>query len=260
MILQYLAEDKIALRKCSQISHDFRFPAQSLLGRHLTVNSVGRLKESAPMITRGAFQHIRSLDLGVNNKRVVLEEYWKAYLPILSAFGQYRSMNRLWLSELPFNFVRPSDKKTLREAVVNLGSTVTELGLYGCHFSSYEEIVSFVRSFPLCSFLFIRDCVTGKHTTGENSLAGLPEHQLSVQDLQLSSPLWDDDDLFIDVSNLIEDATLDVGSLTSLVCDVGTSERTQRIAASVSTSPIEQLQVACTESGGFQGGPTPSNS
>lgn len=255
MILQDLVEDKIALRKCSQISHDFRYPAQSLLGRHLTVNSVGRLKESAPMIAGGAFQHIRSLDLGVTEMRVVLEEYWKAYLPILVAFGQYHSLNRLWLSEVPFNFAKPRQKKSLREAVVNLGSTITELGLYGCHFSSYEEIVSFVRSFPACTFLFVRDCVTGKHPTGENTLAGLPEHQLSVKDLQLSSPSWND--LFIDVSNLIQDAALDVGSLTSLMCDVGTFERTQRVAAAVSKSPVEHFQVACTEPGGFQGKPTP---
>ena len=258
MILQDLGEDKIALRQCSQISHDFRYPAQSFLGRHLTVNSVQRLEESAPMIARGAFQHVRSLDLGVTEKRVVLEEYWDSYLHILGAFGKYRSLNRLWLSEVPFNFVRPNRKKTLREAVFNLGSTVTELGLYGCHFSSYEEIVSFVRSFPSCSFLFISDCVTGKYTTGKNALAGLPEHQLSIKDLQLSSPSWGG--LFIDVSNLIQDATLDVGSLASLVCDVGTSERTQRVAAAVSTSPIEHFQVACAEPGGFQGRPTSSES
>ena len=58
-----------------------------------------------------------------------------------------------------------------------------------------------------------------------------------------------------DVPNLIEDAGLDVGSLTSLVYDVGTLERTQRIVAAVSTSPVEQFQVACTESEGFQGRP-----
>jgi hypothetical protein len=119
-------------------------------------------------------------------------------------------------------------------------------------------MISLIRSFPLCNFLFIRDCVTGEQATGENAFTGLPEHKLSIRDLQLSSS--SSDDLLIDVSNLIEDAALDVGSLTSLLCDVGTSEKTQRIAAAVSSSPVEEFQVACTESGGFQGEHTPPSS
>ena len=258
MILHYLADDKPTLRACSQTAHDLRHTALSFLGRHLTVNTVDRLKECTPLIAKGAFQHVRSLDLGINNKRVILEEYWKAYLVILKAFAQYRILNRLWLSEVPFNFVRPGQKKTLRETVTALGSTVTELGLYGCHFSSYEEMISLIRSFPLCNFLFIRDCVSGEQAAGGNALAGLPEHKLSIKDLQLSAS--SSNDLLIDVSNLIEDATLDVGSLTSLVCDVGTSEKTQRIATAVSTSPMEQFQVACVESEGFQGMRAPLSS
>lgn len=255
MILQYLANDKEALRVCSQTAHDFRHTALSLLGRHLTLNTANRLKECPPLIAKGAFQHVRSLDLGINNKGVILEEHWTAYLVILRTFAQYHALNRLWLSEVPFTFVVLSQKSNLRETITALGSTVTELGLYGCHFSSYEEMISLVRSFLLCNFLFIRDCVTGERTAGGNALAGLPEHRLSIKGLQLSSSL--SNELLIDVSNIIEDAALDVGSLTSLVCDVGTSEKTQRVAAAVSTSRVEQLQVACTESRGFQGERTP---
>ena len=258
MILQYLAKDKETLRACSQTAHDFRYTALSILGRHLTINTVERLKGCTPLIVKGAFQHVRSLDLGVNNKRIVLEEYWKGYLVILKSFAQYRSLNRLWLSEVPFNFVGHSQKKNLRETVVALGSTVTELGLYGCHFSSYEEMISLIRSFPLCNLLFIRDCVTGEQFTGENAFAGLPEHKLSVKDLQLSS--FSSNNLLIDISNLIEDAALDVGSLNSLACDVGTSERTRRIAVAVSSSPVERLQVACAKPGGFQGRCAPLSS
>ena len=254
MILQYFATDKDTLRACSQVAREFRHVALSFLGRHLTVNDVCRLKECARLITRGAFQHVRSLDLGVSDKRVILEDYWMDYLVILGEFARYRSLNCLWLSEVPFNFVQRGQKKNLRETITILGSTVTELGLYGCHFSSYEEMISLIRSFPLCNFLFVRDCVIGEQTAGGNVFAGLPEHKLSINDLQLSSPLSNDS--FIDVSNLIEDAALDVGSLTSLVCDVGASESTQRVATAVFASPVEQFQVACTQPGGFQGGRT----
>jgi hypothetical protein len=237
MILQYLAADKENLRACSHTAHDFRHVALSLLGRHLTVNDVNRLQECAQPISRGAFQHIRSLDLGVNNKSVILEAYWEDYLIIFGSFARYRALNRLWLSEVPFIFLRSGQKENLREAITALGSTVVELGLYGCHFSSYEELISLIRTFPLCNFLFIRDCVTGEKASGGNAFSGPPEYDLTIKDLQLSASL--SNDLLIDISNLIEDAGLDIGSLTSLVCDVETSERTQRVSVAVSASPVE---------------------
>jgi len=221
IILQFLATDKASLRACSQAAREFRYVALSCLGRHLAVDRVDRVNECAKLV-RGAFQHIRSLDLGVNNGRQILEIYWKDYITILGGFAQYRTLDRLWLSGIPFNLFRP-DQKDLRETVTTLGSTVTELGLYGCRFSSYEEMVSLIRSFPHCNSLFLRDCVTrGKSGVG-NAFAGLPEHALSVKDLQLSSSL--SNGTLIDISKLIKDAALDVGSLTSLVCDVGTTEK-----------------------------------
>ena len=253
IILRFLEADKTSLRACSQAARELRHIALTYLGRHLTVNTFHRLKECAQLVARGAFQHIRSLDLGTNDRRQILENYWKDYLVVLGAFARYRTLDRLWLSGLPFNFFRP-DQEDLRETVTALGSTVTELGLYGCRFSSYEEMVSLIRSFPRCNSLFLRDCVTRKKSVVENAFSGLPEHRLSIGDLQLSSSL--SKGALIDVSKLIEDALLDVGSLTSLVCDVGTTEKTQRIAEAVFESPVEQFQVACGEPGGFQGGRT----
>jgi len=253
MILQLLATDKRTLRACSQVAREFRHVALSCIGRHLTVNTTSRFKECAQLVTEGAFQHVRSLELGTDDGRPLFEAYWKDYLVILGAFGRYRALDRLWLSEVPFSFSRPNQKKDLRKAIIALGSTVTELGLYGCRFSSYEEMVSLIRSFPLCNFLFIGDCAREKSAVG-NAFDGLPKHTLSIKDLQLSSS--SSSSRLIDVSNLIEDAALDVGSLTALVCDVETSEKAQRIAAAVAVSTVEQFQVACPESGGFQGGCT----
>jgi hypothetical protein len=251
MILQYLADDKETLRACSKTARVFCHVALSFLGRHLTVNRVGRLKECTRMIKRGAFQHVQSLDLGIDNKDVILEKYWSGYIAILGSFAQYRALNRLWLSDVPFTFVEQNQKEGLRETITALGSTVTELGLYGCRFSSYKEMISLIRTFPLCEFLFIRDCVTGERATDGNTFAGLPEHRLTVKDLELSAS--SSNDLLIDISNLIEDAALDVGSLTSLACNFGTSERTKRVAAAVSSSPVKQFQVGCAQPGGFQG-------
>jgi len=251
MILQFLTANEATLRACSMVAREFRHVALSFLGRHLAVNTVGRLKKCVQLVAGGAFQHIRSLDLGINNRKVITEGYWKGYLVILGVFARYRVLNRLWLSEVPFRFLQLSQKNDLRETITGLGSTVTELGLYGCHFSSNEEMISLIRSFPHCNFLFIRNCVTGEQTAGGNAFAGLPEHTLNIKDLQLSSSSSNVSS--IDISNLIEDAALNVGSLTALVCDVGTSEKTQRVATAVSASPVEQFQVACAEPGGFQG-------
>ena len=250
MILQFLATDKATLRSCSQAAREFRYIALSHIGRHLTIDTTDRLKECAQLVSGGAFQHIRSLDLGMNDGRAIVEVYWKNYLVVLGAFARYHTLTRLWLSGIPFNFYQ-HDQKDLRETITALGSTVTELGLYGCRFSSYEEMVSLIRSFPHCDSLFLSDCVTRGKSTVENAFAGLPEHKLNIKDLQLSASL--SRGALIDISQLIEDAALDVGSLTALVCDVGGSEKTQRVAAAVSASPVEQFQVACTEPGGFQG-------
>jgi len=253
MILQFLATDKASLQACSRAAREFRHAALSCLGRHLTVDTFRRVRECA-QVARGAFQHIRSLDLGINfDRRPILRIYWDDYLVILGVFARYRTLDRLWLSEVPFNLFQP-DQEDLRDTIAALGSTVTELGLYGCRFSSYEEMVSLIRSFPHCDSLFLRDCVTRGKSVVRNAFAGLPEHALSLKDLQLSSSL--SDETLIDISKLIEDAALDVGSLTSLVCDVGSTEKTRRIAEAVSGSPVEQFQMACAEPGGFQGGRT----
>ena len=252
MILQFFTADKASLRSCSQAAREFRHAALSRLGRHLTVNAAYHLKECALLVAGGAFQHICSLDLGINNGDTVLKADWKDYIVTLAAFSRYRTLNRLWLSEVPFNLLQSNQTGVLGEAIIALGSTVTELGLYRCCFSSYEEMVSLIRSFPLCDSLFVGDCITRGKPSVANAFAGLPEHKLSIKDLQLSSSFTSRGRL-IDVSRLIGDAALDVGSLIALVCDVGTSERTQNIAAAVSASPVKQFQVACTEPGGYQG-------
>ena len=250
IVLQFLRDDKSTLRACSKAAREFRHAALSCLGCHLALNTIGRLKECVQLIAGGAFQHVRSLDLGVNKKKAT-DAYWEDCLVILGVFARYRSLNRLWLSEVPFTFLQLDQREGLREAIIALGSTVTELGLYGCHFLSYEDMISLIRSFPHCTLLFIRGCTSGGGTTDWNAFAGLPEHTLNIEDLQLSSP--SSKGLSIDVSNLIEDAALNVGSLTALACDVWTAEKTKRVAAAVSASPVEQFQLACAEPGGFQG-------
>ena len=272
MIFQFA--DKETLRACSRAAREFRHDALSCLGRHLTVNTFNRVKECAQLVSRGAFQHVRSLDLGITSGELILKGDWKYYVIILAAFARYRTLNRLWFSEVSFDLLRFNQKRNLRETIAALGSIVTELGLYECCFSSYEEMISLIRSFPLCDSLFLRSCVTQGGLAVGNAFARLPEHRLRIQDLQLSASskrttssrsarrfgstlrVWSGNTVLIDVSKLIEDAALDVGSLTSLVCDVGTTEKTQRIAEAVSESPVEQFQVACAEPGGFQGGRT----
>jgi len=275
MILQFT--DKATLRACSRAARKLRYDAQCLLGRHLTINTSSRVKECAQLVTRGAFQHIRSLDLGIDSGELILKADWKYYVIILAAFAKHRALSRLWLSELPFDLLQSNQKRKLRETVTVLGSMVTELGLYRCCFSSSEEMISLVRSFPLCDSLFLVDCVTQGGPAVGNAFAGLPAHRLRIKDLQLSSTsfrattssrlvrphrptLWSDATRLIDVSNLIEDAALDVGLLTALVCDVWGSKRTRRIAAAVSGSSVEQFQVACRKPRGFQGGCSPPRS
>jgi hypothetical protein len=141
----------------------------------------------------------------------------------------------------------------LEEVVIALSSSVNNLGLCGCHFSRYEEMVSFVRAFPHCNTLYIEDCVTGGQDSPINLFSGLPQHKLSIIDLGLTASSTSD--LLIDPSGLTEDAELDVSSLSKLGCDLRSVEGIRRILSATSESPVRGLRFSATCTDGFQGTP-----
>ena len=251
MIMEVLKPDLDTIRALSLSARIFRFVAQSFLGRHISVADPGRVKECIQLLDNSGFQHVRSLNLGITTKKVVLEEYWKDYLAILKAFAQRKSLVRLWLSEVPFFFLQTRQKKTLKEVILALSSSVSDLGLYGCHFACYEEMVSFVRAFPHCNKLYIQDCVTGGQDSPQNSLMDLPQHKLSIVDLDLTASSTSK--LLIDSSGFIEDAELDVSSLNTLACDLGSVDGIRRVVSATSESPIRVLRFSAACSDGFQG-------
>ena len=251
VIMEALKPNLDAIRAFSLATRDFRFIAQSALGRHISVNDPGRVKECVRLLNDSGFRHVRSLSLGVTNQRVILEEYWKDYLEVLKVFGQRRCLSRLWLSELPFFFLQRRQKKILKEAILGLSSSVNDLGLYGCHFSCYEEMISFVRAFPHCDKLQIQDCVTGGQDSPQNLFADLPQHKLFIADLDLTASSTNE--LLIDSSGFIEDAELDVPSLRTLGCDLRSTDGIRRALSAASESPIHALRFSSACSDGFQG-------
>ena len=250
--MEILKPNRNALCACSLTGRSFRSVAQPFLGRHISVTDQRRVKECIQTLNNSGFQHIRSLSLGITDKRVILEEYWKDYLEILKVFGQRRNLVRLWLWEVPFFFLQPREKKAFKETVLALSSSVRDLGLYGCHFSCYQEMVSFVRAFPHCNKLYIQDCVTGDQDSPENLFTGFPQHKLSIVDLDLTAS--SESELLMDLSEFIEDAELDVSSLSGLACDLLWTEGIHRIVSATSESPIRVLRFSSTCSDGFQGG------
>jgi len=122
------------------------------------------------------------------------------------------------------------------------------LGLYSCRFSCYAEVVSLIRAFPLCTSLFVRDCVSRK-TPGADLLAKLPQHTLRVTELELTSSSCHR--YLVDVSNLVEDAALDISSLTGFSCDMSTADVARHTLMAAAASPIERLHLACDEALGF---------
>ena len=173
------------------------------------------------------------------------------YLGILGVFAKRKNLVRLWLWEVPFFFLQPQQKKAFKEIILGLSSSVKDLGLYGCHFSCYEEMVSFVRAFPHCDKLYIQDCVTGGQDSPENSLTGFPQHKLSIVDLDLTASSTSE--LLIDLSGFIEDAELDFSSLSGLACDLRVTEGIRRVISATSGSPVRVLRFSSTCSDGFQG-------
>jgi hypothetical protein len=258
LIMETLKSSPDTIQACSLSVRTFRSVAQSFLGRHISVNNLDRVKECVQFLNNHGFQHVRSLSLGITNKRRVLEEYWNDYLAILKVFGERRSLVRLWLWEVPFYFLQPRQTKMLREVVLALSSSINDLGLYGCHFSCYEEMVSFVRAFPYCDKLYIEDCVTGGQNAPENSFAGFPTHKLSIVDLDITAS--SSNEHLIDLSGFIEDAELDVSSLGKLACDLLSVEGIRRVVSATSHSPIREVRFSSNCPEGFQGTSTPPGS
>ena len=155
-----LGTDRESLGACALAAREFTFPALCCLGRHITVNTVRRLRECVNLIATGsAFCHVRSLDLGVTTATVVRGGSWDNYLSILEFFARRRTLTRLWLSEVSFCFPKHRKQGAIIDIITSLAATVNELGLYSCRFSCYVEMISLIRAFPLCTSLFVHDCV-----------------------------------------------------------------------------------------------------
>lgn len=245
-----LGTDRRSLSSCALVSREFTFVALCFLGRHITVNTVARLQECANLLANAsAFQHVRSLDLGIPTKKTIHKRDWENCLIILEAFARRRTLNRLWFSELPFCISRRGTQERTRNVVSSLATTVNELGLYSCHFSCYEEMISLIRAFPLCSSLYVRDCAAPR--SGSNTFAPLPQHTLHINNLELTSSSGRR--LLVDVSNLVKDASLDISSLAVFSCEMNAADVVRHALMIATASPVEELQLVCDEAEGFHG-------
>ena len=251
-----IGKDRETLSACALAAREFTFAALCCLGRHIAVNTVLRLRECAKLITKGsAFQHVRSLDLGITTKRAINRRDWNDYLIILESFARRRTLTRLWFSEVPFYFSSRKKQDTIRDIVASLTATVNELGLYSCHFSCYGEMISLIRAFPLCTSLYVRDCVA-KKTPKEDIFVKLPQHTLSITDLELTSSSGHR--FLVDASTLVGDAALDISSLTGFSCDMTTADAARHTLMTAAASPIERLQLVCDDAQGFHSTSEPS--
>ena len=139
------------------------------------------------LTTNFAFlQHVRSLDLGVVGRGSNPEDYLNEQFTILEIFAQRKSLTRLWLCGFPFPSIESGRRAKIRDIVTTFGSTVSDLGLYGCGFPSYADMISLIRAFPHCDSLYIRDCITYGEDTAASMFSGLPEHNLSLNLLELT--------------------------------------------------------------------------
>jgi hypothetical protein len=252
IIVKMLGTDKESLSSCALVSRDFTFAALCRLGRHISINTVRRLRECARLLANAsAFQHVRSLDLGITTKKTIHQKDWDDYLIVLEAFARRHTLNRLWFSEVPFYFSKRGNQERFGNIISSLTTTVNELGLYSCHFSSYEEMISFIRAFPLCASLYVRDCVAQRNPAELNAFVRLPRYTLHINDLELTSSSKHKH--LFDVSNLVKDAALDVSSLTGFTCEMSAADAVQQALMITAASPIEKLQLACDEAEGFHG-------
>jgi len=244
--MKMLGADRETLSACALVAREFTFSALCCLGRHIAVNTVRRLRECASLATKGsAFQHVRSLDIGITTKRAIHERDWDDYLTVLEIFARRRTLTRLWLSEVALYFSKRRKQEAVRNIITSLAATVNELGLHSCRFSSYTEMISLIRAFPLCTSLHLRDCVA-RNTPGPGVFAKLPQHTLHISNLEFSSG-------HSLLSALIKGAALDVSSLSGFMCDASTANAARHTVMTVVGSPVERFQLVCDEADGFHG-------
>ena len=255
-IMGMVGTDRESLSACALAAREFTFPALCCLGCHIAINTVRRLRECVDLIARGSpFRHVRSLDLGIAATTVIRGRDWDNYLSILAFFARRRTLTRLWLSEVSFYFPKHRKQGVITGVITSLATTVNELGLYSCRFSCYVETISLIRAFPLCTSLFVRDCVATK-TPGVDIFTKLPQHTLHITNLELTSS--SPHRYLINVSTLVKDAALDISPLTDFSCDMSTADVTRRTLVTTVSSSIESLELTCDEAQGFHGETKPS--
>jgi hypothetical protein len=209
------------------------------------------IKGCIELLTSGsALWHVCSLRLGGTPflKDNICGESLEGYFTIPEAFAQRRTLTRLSLSAIPIASFDPSQKERIRGVITTLSSTVDTLGLYGCKFFSYAELVPLIRLFPHCDSLDIRDYAVESESSDDDAFSVLPKHKLFVKHLQLGSRRLE----YFSLSSLIEDADLDISLLASFTCSVRSAEEARRVVTVTSSSPIQHFQFACLERDRFQ--------
>ena len=250
MIMEILKPDCRALCACSLSGRSLRSVVQHFLGQHISVTDHQRVKECIQLLNNSGFQHVQSLSLGIRNQKVIPEDYLVDYLEILEVFTQ-RSLVQLLLWDFLFCLLQPQQKKAFKDIILGLSSLVKDLGLYGCHFSCYEEMVSFVHVFPHCHKLYLQESATDGQDLPENLLARFPQHKLSIINLDLTALLTSE--FLIDLLGFIEDTELDVSLLSVLTCKLLVIKGISHVILSTSEPPIRALRFSSTFPDGFQG-------
>ena len=252
MILEQVKDDEDTLRACSLAAREFSTAALSLLGRHITVNNAFRIKQCAYMLTtNSAFQHVRSLDLGVTGKSSNPMNSLEEKFIILKTFAQRQTLTHLWLFNVAFPTIASNETMKIQDVVTALSSTVNDLGLCECSFPSYADMIYFIRAFPNYDSLHVCDCVAdGTGSRCEGVFSEFPEHKLSLHDLELSSSPRG---FIFDVSSLIENACLDISRLSTSRCSIGSAAQARSVAEATSFSPIQDFQLTSTKPEVFRG-------
>lgn len=174
------------------------------------------------------FRHVCSLSLGITTRRADLGGggYWNDYMAILSSLRRRGVWFGCGCGMSCFSSCgRRRGREIFEKVILVLSSSINELGLDECHFSRYEEMISFVRAFLRCGELYVQNCVTGGQDSPKNSSAGSPHHKLFIVDL------------LVDLSRFVEGAELDVYLLDKLVRDLRSVKGIRRVISATPKSP-----------------------
>ena len=242
LIVDELRANIPALRACSTVSGLLYHFCKKHLYRSVnldTPNKVDGFVLASERADLPVLRYTHTLSLGVAG--IASWRCADKLVVVLGVFAKKASIECLTLKEMKFTLLSPSNVAGLVETMGVLSRTVLRLELLDCLFPRREDIVSLIRSFPLCKSLRLRRC-SWQSTQLTPIFSSLPTHTISVDELEITTRK---SHATYDLSAIVEQDWLDTTGLKSLTYSVLEDFMAIKMLNAVKDCHLQNLRISC---------------